>query len=47
MHGEKGCDVVLLSHGHLLRAFVKRWVQHPFEMPLPLMLEPGEFGVLR
>ena len=47
MHGEKACDVVLISHGHLLRAFVKRWLKLPMDMPLSLMLEPGGIGVLR
>jgi broad specificity phosphatase PhoE len=47
MHGEKACDVVLVAHGHLLRAFVKRWLKYPMEFPLSMMLEPGGIGVLR
>lgn len=47
MNGEMACDVVIVSHGHLLRAFVKRWLQYPMDMRLPLMLEPGGIGVLR
>ena len=47
MHGERACDVVLISHGHLLRGFVKRWIQCPLAMPLSFMLEPGGVGVLR
>ncbi|KAI4157047.1 MAG: hypothetical protein L6R39_000819 [Caloplaca ligustica] len=46
MHGEKGSDVILVSHGHLLRAFVKRWLGLPMQMPLSLMVEPGGIGVL-
>ncbi|GAB1200397.1 hypothetical protein APSETT444_009769 [Aspergillus pseudonomiae] len=46
MHGEKHCDVVLVAHGHLLRAFTKRWLGYPMEFPLSLMLEPGAVGVL-
>ncbi|KAJ5679146.1 histidine phosphatase superfamily [Penicillium macrosclerotiorum] len=46
MHGEKHCDVVLVAHGHLLRAFTKRWLGYPLEFPLSLMLEPGAVGVL-
>lgn len=47
MHGEKHCDVVLVAHGHLLRAFTKRWLGYPMEFPLSLMLDPGAVGVLR
>lgn len=48
MHGEPGpADIVLVAHGHLLRAFVKRWLGYPMEFPLSLMLEPGGIGVLR
>jgi probable phosphoglycerate mutase len=48
MHGEPGAaDVVLVAHGHLLRAFVKRWLGYPMEFPLSLMLEPGAIGILR
>ncbi|KAF5005995.1 hypothetical protein F66182_15881, partial [Fusarium sp. NRRL 66182] len=47
MHGEPGpADIVLVAHGHLLRAFVKRWLGYPMEFPLSLMLEPGGIGVL-
>jgi sedoheptulose-bisphosphatase len=48
MHGEPGpADIVLVAHGHLLRAFVKRWLGYPMEFALSLMLEPGGIGVLR
>ncbi|KAL8813368.1 MAG: hypothetical protein Q9200_000324 [Gallowayella weberi] len=47
MHGEKASDVVLISHGHLLRGFVKRWVQLPLDVPLSLMLDPGGVGIVR
>ena len=47
MNGENPCDVVLVAHGHLLRAFVKRWLKYPMEFPLSMMLEPGAIGVLR
>ncbi|KAJ5231612.1 uncharacterized protein N7469_006200 [Penicillium citrinum] len=46
MHGEKPSDVVLVAHGHLLRAFTKRWLGYPLEFPLALMLDPGAVGVL-
>ena len=48
MHGENGaCDVLLVAHGHLLRAFVKRWLKFPLTAELGMMLEPGAVGVLR
>lgn len=40
-------DVVLFAHGHLLRAFVKRWLGYPMDFGLSMMLEPGGVGVLR
>jgi broad specificity phosphatase PhoE len=46
MHGEKGVDVVLIAHGHILRAFAKRWIGFELGMRLPMMLEPGAVGVL-
>ncbi|GME22608.1 Phosphoglycerate mutase [Neofusicoccum parvum] len=46
MHGERPADVVLVAHGHLLRAFTKRWLGYPMEFPLSMMLEPGGVGVL-
>jgi broad specificity phosphatase PhoE len=46
MHGEKAVDVVLIAHGHILRAFAKRWIGFELGMGLPMMLEPGAVGVL-
>lgn len=46
MYGEAPADVVLVAHGHLLRAFVKRWLKYPMGFPLSLMLEPGAVGIL-
>ncbi|KAK2625195.1 hypothetical protein QTJ16_005564 [Diplocarpon rosae] len=46
MHGEKAVDVVLIAHGHILRAFAKRWIGFELGMRLPMMLEPGAIGVL-
>jgi len=46
MHGEKAVDVVLIAHGHILRAFAKRWIGFALGMRLPMMLEPGAVGVL-
>ncbi|KAI4134822.1 MAG: hypothetical protein LQ347_001201 [Umbilicaria vellea] len=46
MRGEKPADVVLVAHGHLLRAFAKRWLKYPMEAPLSMMIEPGGIGIL-
>ncbi len=46
MHGERGADVVIVAHGHSLRAFTKRWVGFELGMRLPMMLEPGAVGIL-
>lgn len=34
-------DMLIIAHGHILRAFVKRWLGVPMETSLELMLEPG------
>jgi sedoheptulose-bisphosphatase len=37
----KGCDVLIVAHGHILRAIVKRWLKLEMDAPVELMLEPG------
>ncbi|TLD35987.1 sedoheptulose 1-7-bisphosphatase-like [Venturia nashicola] len=39
-------DVLLVAHGHILRAFVKRWLGYPLDFKLLLMLEPGGVGIV-
>ncbi|USW53841.1 Putative histidine phosphatase superfamily, clade-1 [Septoria linicola] len=39
-------DVVLVAHGHLTRAFARRWLGYELSFPLSLMMEPGGVGVL-
>ncbi|RVD88796.1 uncharacterized protein DFL_002970 [Arthrobotrys flagrans] len=46
MNGEGSADVVLVAHGHILRAFVKRWLKYPLDNQLPLMFSPGAIGIL-
>lgn len=41
-----GGDVVVVAHGHILRAFVKRWLKCALDFPLSMMLEPGGVGGL-
>ncbi|KAH0607281.1 uncharacterized protein H6S33_003269 [Morchella sextelata] len=46
MRGEKNVDVMLVSHGHLLRAFTKRWLGLELDFPLQMILEPGGIATL-
>lgn len=47
MHGgDEPADVLVVAHGHSLRAFAKRWVEFPLSARLPMMLDPGAIGVL-
>ncbi|KAK3330012.1 putative phosphoglycerate mutase [Apodospora peruviana] len=46
MEAERPADIVLLSHGLILRAFVKRWLSFPVDMQLSIMLAPGAMGIL-
>ena len=39
--GPKACDVLVVAHGHSLRAFVKRWLSLELGSKVELMLEPG------
>lgn len=46
MLGGRPADVVLVAHGLILRAFVKRWLGYPVDMSLSIMLAPGALGML-
>ncbi|KAF7590194.1 hypothetical protein BBP40_003169 [Aspergillus hancockii] len=46
MDGSKPVDVILVAHGLILRAFVKRWLKYSLDTPLPMSLFPGAIGVL-
>lgn len=46
MHGDGRADVLLVAHGHILRAFAKRWLGVAMEAPLSMVLEAGAVGVL-
>ncbi|KAI5804299.1 histidine phosphatase superfamily [Geopyxis carbonaria] len=44
---EEGCyDVLIVSHGHFSRCFLKRWLGYPLEEKLVMLIEPGGIGVL-
>lgn len=34
-------DVLIVAHGHILRAFVRRWLGCPLDVKMEMMLEPG------
>lgn len=46
MNGEEPADVVLVAHGHILRAFVKRWLKYPMDFGFSMMMSPGAIGIL-
>jgi len=41
------CDVLVVAHGHILRAFAARWVGRPVHDNPSLLLEAGGVGTLR
>lgn len=41
------CDVLVVAHGHILRAFAARWVGRPVHDNPNLLLEAGGVGCLR
>ena len=40
------CDVLVVAHGHILRAFAMRWIGKPLT-ETALLLEAGGVGTLR
>ncbi len=40
-------DVLLVAHGHILRAFAMRWVKKSLEENPSMLLEAGGVGTLR
>ncbi|KAI9151485.1 putative oxidoreductase [Paramyrothecium foliicola] len=46
MHGGPAPDVLVVAHGHILRAFVKRWLKYPMDFQFTMMMEPGAVGIL-
>jgi len=34
-------DVLVVAHGHILRAFVRRWLECDMDVKMEMMLEPG------
>jgi broad specificity phosphatase PhoE len=45
--GEGPNDVLIVAHGHVLRAFAARWIGKPLEDNPSLILEAGGVGTLR
>ena len=39
--GNQSSDVIVIAHGHILRAFVKRWLSMPLGTHVEMMVEPG------
>jgi broad specificity phosphatase PhoE len=43
----KSCDVLIVAHGHILRAFAARWINKNIAENPSLLLEAGGVGTLR
>ncbi|KAF7890319.1 hypothetical protein EAF00_008634 [Botryotinia globosa] len=39
-------DVFIVAHGHILRAFTKRWLRYAMDFPFQMMMEPGATGIM-
>ncbi|KGO47195.1 Histidine phosphatase superfamily, clade-1 [Penicillium expansum] len=46
MNGGVAADVLIVAHGHILRAFTKRWLKYPMDFPFTMMMEPGAIGIM-
>jgi len=46
MDGGDAPDVLVVAHGHILRAFTKRWLRYAMEVPFSMMMEPGAIGIM-
>lgn len=40
-------DILIVAHGHILRAFAQRWVGHALQEGPTFLLEAGGVGTLR
>jgi hypothetical protein len=38
--------VIQVAHGHILRAFTKRWLRYAMDFPFLMMMEPGAIGIM-
>jgi len=45
VNGGDAPNVLVVAHGHILHAFVKRWLQYDMAFPFTMM-EPGAIGLL-
>ena len=43
----ESCDVLVVAHGHILRAFAGRWIGRNIAENPSMILEAGGFGTLR
>ncbi|MCJ1311142.1 hypothetical protein MMC25_004812 [Agyrium rufum] len=39
-------NILVVAHGHILRAFTKRWLLYGMEFPFIMMMEPGAIGIM-
>lgn len=46
MYGGTTPDILVVAHGHILRAFTKRWLAWDMAFPFTMMMEPGAIGIV-
>ncbi|KAI0161539.1 putative phosphoglycerate mutase [Xylariaceae sp. FL1272] len=46
MKGGPAPNILVIAHGHILRAFTKRWLKYPMDFEFTMMMEPGAIGIL-
>ncbi|TGO82238.1 hypothetical protein BPOR_0882g00030 [Botrytis porri] len=39
-------NILTVAHGHILRAFTKRWLRYAMDFPFQMMIEPGAIGIM-
>ena len=42
----KHAESLQVAHGHILRAFTKRWLKYPMGFSFTMMMEPGAIGIM-
>lgn len=42
----KHAESLQVAHGHILRAFTKRWLKYPMDFSFTMMMEPGAIGIM-
>ncbi|KAI1324306.1 putative phosphoglycerate mutase [Xylariaceae sp. FL0255] len=46
INGGPAPNILVVAHGHILRAFTKRWLKYPMNFGFTMMMEPGAIGIM-